>query len=171
MRNDIRVTVLVGIAHALSHFLQLVITPVIPLIKSEFDLTFAAIGALMTVTYAVSGLMQFPAGMAVDRFGGRAVLVFGLTAMGLGTLMIALAPSYAWLVVASAVIGIGNSTFHPADMALLNAKVTPSYRLDCGADVRGVDCRAIRLARRDGGQCAGGAGIRDVSRHATVLGA
>lgn len=126
MRNDIRVTVLVGIAHALSHFLQLVITPVIPLIKSEFDLSFAAIGALMTVTYAVSGLMQFPAGMAVDRFGGRAVLVFGLTAMGLGTLMIALAPSYAWLVVASAVIGIGNSTFHPADMALLNAKVTPS---------------------------------------------
>ncbi|MSQ20339.1 MAG: MFS transporter [Betaproteobacteria bacterium] len=126
MRNDIRVTVLVGIAHALSHFLQLIITPVIPLIKSEFDLSFAAIGALMTVTYAVSGLMQFPAGMAVDRLGGRAVLVFGLTAMGLGTLLIGLAPSYAWLVVASAVIGIGNSTFHPADMALLNAKVTPS---------------------------------------------
>jgi MFS transporter, FSR family, fosmidomycin resistance protein len=124
IRRDIRVTALVGIAHAFSHFLQLVITPLVPLIKEEFDLSFAAIGALMTVTYAISGLMQFPAGMAVDRFGGRAVLVFGLSAMGLGTLMIALAPSYAWLVVASAVIGIGNSTFHPADMALLNAKVT-----------------------------------------------
>ncbi len=126
MRDDIRVTALVGIAHAFSHFLQLIITPLLSLIKDEFDLSFAALGAMMTVTYAISGLMQFPAGMAVDRFGGRAVLVFGLTAMGLGTLMIALAPSYAWMIVASAVIGIGNSTFHPADMALLNAKVTPS---------------------------------------------
>jgi len=126
MRDDIRVTALVGIAHAFSHFLQLIIAPLLSLIKDEFDLSFAALGAMMTVTYAISGLMQFPAGMAVDRFGGRAVLVFGLAAMGLGTLMIALAPSYAWMIVASAVIGVGNSTFHPADMALLNAKVTPS---------------------------------------------
>ncbi|MFN0302884.1 MAG: MFS transporter [Burkholderiales bacterium] len=126
MRDDLRVTVLVGIAHAFSHFLQLIGTPLLSLIRDEFDLTFAALGALMTVTYTVSGLMQFPAGMAVDRFGGRVVLVFGLTAMGLGTLMIALAPSYAWMMVASAVIGVGNSTFHPADMALLNAKVTPA---------------------------------------------
>ena len=126
MRDDIRITVLVGIAHAFSHFLQLIITPLLSLIKAEFDLSFAALGAMMTVTYAISGLMQLPAGMAVDRFGGRVVLVFGLTMMGAGTLMIALAPSYAWMIVASAVIGVGNSTFHPADMALLNAKITPS---------------------------------------------
>ncbi len=125
-RLDFQVTSIVCVVHALSHFFQLVITPLLPLMKDEFGLSFAALGTMMTVTYVVSGGLQTVAGFVVDRFGPRIVLTVGLAAMSLGTLILALAPSYGWLLIAGAIIGIGNSTFHPADLALLNAKIDPS---------------------------------------------
>lgn len=125
-RLDFQVTGIVCVAHALSHFFQLVITPLLPLMKDEFGLSFAALGTMMTVTYVVSGSLQTVAGFAVDRFGPRLVLTGGLAAMAAGTLILALAPSYGWLLVAGAIIGVGNSTFHPADLALLNAKIAPA---------------------------------------------
>lgn len=125
-RLDVQVTSVVCVAHALSHFFQLLTTPLLPLMRAEFGLSFASLGTMMTATYVVSSCLQTPAGFAVDRFGPRIVLVFGLLMMSIGTLVLALAPSYPWLLVGGAIIGVGNSTFHPADLALLSAKVSPA---------------------------------------------
>ena len=73
-RRDARVIGLVGVAHGLSHFFQLALPPLFPLLRAEFDVSWTLLGALVGVFYAASGLVQFIAGFWVDRFGARPVL-------------------------------------------------------------------------------------------------
>ena len=72
-RKDARVMGLVGFAHALSHFFQLALPPLFPLIRAEFDVSWSLLGSLVGAFYIASGLAQFAAGFFVDRFGARRV--------------------------------------------------------------------------------------------------
>jgi MFS family permease len=125
LRGDVRVISLVGVAHGLSHFYQLAIPPLFPLLKEEFGVSYAALGSVMAVYFALSGVMQTVAGFVVDRYGARPVLIGGLLLSALGIGLAGLVPSFEWLYVVMVIAGAGNSVFHPADMALLNAKIAP----------------------------------------------
>src|SRR5690606_6261203 len=58
--------------------------------------------------------------------GGSAVLTLGLTLNALAILLVGLAPTY-WAMLAFMVMaGAGNSVFHPADYAILAARVDSS---------------------------------------------
>jgi MFS transporter, FSR family, fosmidomycin resistance protein len=122
-RKDARVIGVVGTAHALSHFFQLVLPPLFPLLRAEFDVSFATLGALVSVFYVASGVCQFGAGFAVDRFGARPVLLGGLSLLAGGVLLAGSVPSFYWLFPLVAIMGLGNGVFHPADFAILNANV------------------------------------------------
>jgi MFS family permease len=137
LKADAKVIGLVGLAHGLSHFFQLVLPPLFPLVKDEFGVSYAALGAVTAVFYTVSGIAQTAAGFLVDRFGARRILLAGMALVAAGAILSGLAPSFAWLVAAAVVGGLGNSVFHPADFALLNAKVTPA-RLGHAFSVHGI---------------------------------
>lgn len=122
--HDARVIGWVSIAHTLSHFFQLILPPFFPLIVVEFGLSYAAMGLVMTVFFVVSGLAQTPAGFMVDRFGARRMIVAGLICMASGPLIASMAAGLPLLVLAAALGGLGNSVFHPADLALINRKVS-----------------------------------------------
>jgi MFS transporter, FSR family, fosmidomycin resistance protein len=125
--GDLRVIGLIGGAHAVSHFFQLVLPPLFPLLKDAFGVSYAELGLLATFFYVASGLSQTPAGFAVDRFGARAVLVAGIVLFATANLLIGLAPSY-WLMVPLVVAaGIGNSVFHPADYSILTTAVRKEW--------------------------------------------
>jgi len=123
LRRDARVIVLVSIAHSLSHFLQLALPPLFPLLRADFDTSFAVLGALVGTFYVASGVTQFASGFVVDRAGARPVLLAGIALLIGGTLATSLAPTPAWMFPAVAVMGIGNGVFHPADFAILNGNV------------------------------------------------
>lgn len=124
-RRDVRVIGVVGVAHSLSHFFQLVLPPLFPLLRAEFGVSYATLGALIGTFYVASGLCQFGAGFAVDRFGARPVLLGGLGLLAGGTLLAGTVPGIAWLFPLAALMGVGNGVFHPADFAVLNANVNP----------------------------------------------
>jgi MFS family permease len=117
---------LVSVAHGLSHFYQIIVAPLFPLIKDGLGVSYAALGFAMTLFYAASALFQPVAGFVVDRAGARNVLVAGLAMMVAGIALVGLAPSYPVLVAGMIVAGLGNSVFHPADFTILNARVEPS---------------------------------------------
>ena len=125
LRADVKVIGLVCIAHLMSHFYSLVVPPIFFLLTEEFGVGYAAMGLATAMYYVASGLLQTPAGFFVDRLGGKAVLVGGLGFVSAGTLLIGFAPSYPLLLVAFMIAGAGNSVFHPADMAILNARIDP----------------------------------------------
>jgi FSR family fosmidomycin resistance protein-like MFS transporter len=124
-RRDARVIGLVGVAHGLSHFFQLALPPLFPLLRAEFDVSWTLLGALVSVFYAASGIVQFIAGFWVDRFGARPVLLAGMAFVAGGAVLAAFAPSVGWLFLIVMIMGAGNGVFHPADFAILNANVAP----------------------------------------------
>lgn len=124
LRRDVEVIGLVGGAHFFSHFFQLSLAPLFPLIRLDLDVGYAALGLAITVFYATSGVCQTPAGFLVDRIGARRVLVGGLTLLALAVGLVSLVPGYWALLPLAALAGVGNSVFHPADYAILNAGVS-----------------------------------------------
>jgi MFS family permease len=122
--GDFRVIGLIGAGHLISHFLQLVLPPLFPVLRSEFDVSWAALGLVSSVFYGASGLAQTVAGFVVDRLGARRVLLAGMTLMAVAIGFGALASSYWVLLVIAALAGLGNSVFHPADYSMLNSAVS-----------------------------------------------
>lgn len=114
---------LVALAHGLSHFFQIATAVVFPLIKDDLGVSYVALGGMVALYYVVSGICQTAAGFAVDRYGARRVLFFGLILSTTGALSAGFAHSYQMLVAAAIVGGVGNSVFHPCDFSILNARV------------------------------------------------
>lgn len=135
--RDVRVISLIGAAHGASHFYQLAFATMLLIVRQEAGLSFEEVGLLAGMFYGVSGIAQTMAGFAVDRFGARPILAGGLFTIGIALALISAAHSF-WAFAAIAVIaGAGNSVFHPADFALLNASVNPS-RLGRAFSIHGV---------------------------------
>ena len=126
-RRDARVIGLVGLAHAVSHFLQLSLPPLFPLLRAEFDVSWTLLGMVIGTFYVASGVTQFAAGFLVDRFGARPVLLSGMGLLATSTLCASLAPDPRFLFPFAAMMGIGNGVFHPCDFAILNARVAPRH--------------------------------------------
>ena len=124
LATDARTISLVAIAHAMSHFLQLFIAPLFPLLKDDLGVSYTALGLVTGLYYGVSGICQTLSGFAADRFGARRVLTFGITLCVTGAVLIGFARSYEALIFAAIVGGIGNSVFHPSDFAILNSRVS-----------------------------------------------
>ncbi|HEX7221389.1 MAG TPA: MFS transporter [Burkholderiales bacterium] len=121
----------------MSHFYQLLLAPLFPFVKDELGVSYAALGFLVALFYTLSGLLQPLAGFVVDRYGARAVLLGGIAFFIAGIAVQGFATSYAMLALGAGLGGIGNSVFHPADFAILNARVSPA-RLGYAFSAHGV---------------------------------
>lgn len=137
VRADAAVIALVGMAHATSHLFHLLLPPLFPLLMPDFGFGYTEAGFLMTVFFAISGVGQALAGIVVDRYGARRVLMAGVGLLAASGLALAAAVNYSMLLLAVALAGVGNSVFHPADFSLLNKKVTPA-RLGYAFSVHGL---------------------------------
>ncbi|MBI5790480.1 MAG: MFS transporter [Rhodocyclales bacterium] len=137
VRADAAVIALVGVAHATSHLFHLLLPPLFPLLMPDFGFGYTEAGFLMTVFFAISGVGQAFAGILVDRYGARRVLMAGVSLLAVSGLALAAATNYAMLVLAVALAGMGNAVFHPADFSLLNKKVSPA-RLGHAFSVHGL---------------------------------
>ncbi len=136
-RQDATLIGLVGLAHAISHFSQLLLAPLFPWLKDAFGVSFTELGLLMSIFFVVSCAVQALSGFAVDRFGPRPVLFLGLGLLGLAAFGFAASQSYWMLAAFSVLAGIGNGVFHPVDYTLLNRKVSPA-RLGHAFSVHGI---------------------------------
>ncbi len=137
VRADAAVIALVGSAHATSHLFHLLLPPLFPLLMPAFGFGYTEAGFLMTVFFAISGVGQAFAGIVVDRYGARRVLMAGVGLLAASGVALSLAMNYPMLLLAVALAGIGNSVFHPADFSLLNKKVSPA-RLGYAFSVHGL---------------------------------
>lgn len=137
LRQDAAVIGLVGLAHCISHFCQLVLAPLFPWLKDAFAVSYAELGFLLTVFFVVSCIVQALSGFVVDRFGPRPILFAGLALLGLASFGYALSTSYWMLALSAAVAGVGNGVFHPVDYTLINRKVGKA-RLGHAYSVHGI---------------------------------
>ena len=137
LREDATVIGLVGLAHSISHFSQLLLAPLFPWLKDEFAVSYAQLGFLLTIFFVVSCVVQALSGFWVDRHGPRPVLYAGLALLGAAALGFAASTSYTMLALFSVLAGIGNGVFHPVDYTLLNRKIGKA-RLGHAYSVHGI---------------------------------
>jgi FSR family fosmidomycin resistance protein-like MFS transporter len=136
-RGDAAVMGLVGLAHCISHFSQLLLPPLFPWLKDAFQASYAELGLLLTVFFVVSCTVQTLSGFVVDRFGPRPILFGGTALLALAAFGFAASTSYAMLMAFAVVAGVGNGVFHPVDYTLLNRKIHGA-RLGHAFSVHGI---------------------------------
>ncbi|MEO8250401.1 MAG: MFS transporter [Burkholderiales bacterium] len=137
LRSDAKLIGLVGLAHGISHFCQLLLAPLFPWLKDAFEVSYTELGVVLTVFFVVSCAVQAASGFVVDKLGPRPVLFVGLGLLSVAALVYASAQSY-WMLLAGAVVaGVGNGVFHPVDYTLFNRKVAPT-RLGHAYSVHGI---------------------------------
>ena len=126
LRDDAQLIGLVGVAHMISHFSQLLLPPLFPWLKDAFNASYTELGFLMTIFFIVSCVVQTLSGFWVDRYGPRPILFAGLSLLGLAAFGFSISTGYWMMAGFAALAGVGNGVFHPVDYTLLNKKVTPS---------------------------------------------
>ena len=137
LRRDVRIIGLIGTAHFFSHFFQLTLPPLFPLLKDVFGVPYVALGLAVSVFYGGSGIGQTVSGFLVDRVGALRVLMAGMGLLAGAIALAGLAPSYWFLLPVALLAGLGNSVFHPADYSILNASVDPR-RIGRGYSVHAI---------------------------------
>jgi FSR family fosmidomycin resistance protein-like MFS transporter len=108
-----RVLGAISFSHFLNDMIQSLILAIYPLLKGNFHLSFAQIG-LITLTYQITASLLQPAvGLYTDKHPQPYSLVVGMGSTLTGLVLLAMAPSYGWLLLAAALVGTGSSIFHP----------------------------------------------------------
>ncbi|MBC3951860.1 MFS transporter [Pseudomonas folii] len=103
----------VALAHLVNDLIQAVLPSIYPLLKESYGLTFTQIG-LITLTFQITAsLLQPWVGYYTDRHPNPLVLPVGSLCTLIGILMLSMVGSFPMILLASALIGIGSSTFHP----------------------------------------------------------
>jgi MFS family permease len=123
-RQDAKILGLVCTGHFCSHFYLMCLPPLFYFLNQDLGISYTELGLMVSLRYVATGVAQVPAGILVDKYGAKLVLIIGIALMVLGYAAFAVVSAW-WLLVACVVVGgIGDSVFHPADYAILNASVS-----------------------------------------------
>ena len=126
--QDIKVISLVCFPHMMSHAYWMVIPPMYPVLITAFNLTgdyaYTKVAFLTSVFATATFALQTPVGFIVDRVGARSVLIGGLAVEATAIGLFGVATAYWQLVALAALAGAGHTVFHPADYAILSARVS-----------------------------------------------
>ena len=103
----------ISVSHLLNDLVQALLPALYPVLKANYALSFAQIG-LITLTFQLTAsLLQPVVGMFTDSRPMPFSLPVGMAFSLVGLLLLSAAGSYALLLAAAALVGLGSSVFHP----------------------------------------------------------
>ncbi|MCS7206978.1 MAG: MFS transporter [Dehalococcoidia bacterium] len=112
------------LGHAIIHWYQQSFVILLPEIKRTLGLDPVQVGALSSVRAISGGAANLPAGFISDLFRrqGALVLAVSMAWIGLAYLLVGIAPTYALLLPAVALVGMGGAIWHPPAIGLLSRR-------------------------------------------------
>ena len=103
----------ISVAHLMNDMIQSILLAIYPMLKESFSLSFAQIGMITLVYQLAASLLQPFIGFYTDRHPKPYSLPVGMGFTLVGLLLLSVAPSFGWLLVAAVLVGTGSSVFHP----------------------------------------------------------
>jgi len=114
---------LITIGHGLTHWYPATFYLLMPLIGNELGLSYSEIGLIMTCQYVASAVANIPGGMLVDTVGRKGLLMaVSLFWVGFPYLLIGFTHNYPMLLACVALVGFGNSLWHPTAIPTLGSR-------------------------------------------------
>ena len=103
----------VSFCHLLNDLVQSVLPALFPILKTSLNLSFGRVGLIALTAQVTASLLQPLVGFYTDRRSTPYSLPFGMCFSLVGVLLLALATSFATLLMAAALMGVGSAVFHP----------------------------------------------------------
>jgi MFS transporter, FSR family, fosmidomycin resistance protein len=111
---------LITLGHALTHWYPATFYLLLPIIGREMELTYSQIGLIMTCQYIAGAIANVPGGILVDTVGRKGVLMaLSLFWVGFPYLLMGFSHGYLMLLGCVALVGFGNSLWHPTAIPTL----------------------------------------------------
>lgn len=111
---------LITIGHSLTHWYPATFYLLLPLIGAELGLSYGQIGLIMTCQFIAQAVANVPGGVLVDTVGRKGLLMaVSIFWVGFPYLLIGFTHSYLMLLACVALVGFGNSIWHPTAIPTL----------------------------------------------------
>ncbi|MGD2072926.1 MAG: MFS transporter [Candidatus Thorarchaeota archaeon] len=118
--NHKSVLLFTALAHSLDHSYILVFSIVMPLIMSEFNMSYSEIGLIGSLIAFLFGLNAIPAGFLSDRIGSRKIAAFSIFLCAIAAILVSVAWNQFILALFVILMGIGAGLYHPSGISLVS---------------------------------------------------
>ena len=112
-RATLAILLALSASHMMNDTMQSLISALYPMLKADFHLSFAQIGLITLAFQLTASLLQPLVGLYADRRPMPYSLAVGMGSTLLGLLLLSVAGSFATVLAAAAMVGVGSSVFHP----------------------------------------------------------
>jgi len=110
----------ITLGHSLTHWYPATFYLLLPIIGKELGLSYSQIGLIMTCQYIAGAVANVPGGALVDTVGRKGLLMaVSLFWVGFPYLLMGFTHSYLMLLACVALVGFGNSLWHPTAIPTL----------------------------------------------------
>ncbi|WP_417211391.1 MFS transporter [Antarctobacter sp.] len=97
----------------INDLIQFLLPALYPVLKSQYNLSYYQLGLLTLAQQITACLLQPALGLSGDVRPRPYSLAFSMAVVALGVVLLAVAESFAALLMASAALGLGSALFHP----------------------------------------------------------
>lgn len=138
--------VLMSGTHAIQHFLNRILPPLIPILALSMNAPFWKLGLLVTLSSLGSGLGQAPMGILSDKYDRRYILPVGLGLAAGSYVLFGLSPRFGQQIpllqiagvtfsgvfllmcLTMLMTGLGRSVVHPTGYPMISSNVSPEHK-------------------------------------------
>jgi FSR family fosmidomycin resistance protein-like MFS transporter len=110
--GDVSVLFFIGSTHFLIHVLSQLLPAVLPVIRSELDLTLTQASLLISIPLLVGVFAYLPVGFLSGK-NGTLILTLSFVLIAAGGVIIPLAGSYGIILLGFGLLGLGQTMYHP----------------------------------------------------------
>jgi FSR family fosmidomycin resistance protein-like MFS transporter len=104
---------IISFCHFLNDMMQSLMPAIYPLLKQSFHLDFAQVGLITFTNQVLASLLQPLIGSYTDKHPQPYSLSMGMGFTLIGLVMLSMAGSFPFILLAVAMVGVGSSVFHP----------------------------------------------------------
>jgi len=107
------ILVSLSVCHMLNDLNQSLVPAIYPILKTSYHLDFGQVGLITLAFQLTASLLQPVVGLVTDRRPQPFSLPVGMCCSLVGLLLLSVAGSYTFILLAAALVGVGSSVFHP----------------------------------------------------------
>jgi FSR family fosmidomycin resistance protein-like MFS transporter len=109
--------------HFSHHVLTTITVPLIPFIRSAFNLDYTQSGLVISAFTLAYGFGQLPAGWLADRIDPRKLMTVGISGVALAGILVGLSQTFVLMILFLILMGLLAGGYHPSAPPLISASV------------------------------------------------